>query len=111
MFRYRLILATLIACLSAVPAQADRIKELGGFQGIRANQLTGDGIVVGLAGTGDDNLEYTIQSVKAVASRLGLQLPAGINPGLKHAAVVMITADMTPFAKPGQRIDITVASM
>jgi len=111
MFRFRLILATLIACLIAVPAQADRIKDLGGFQGIRSNQLTGYGIVVGLAGTGDDNLEYTIQSVKAVASRLGLQLPAGINPGLKNAAVVMITADLPPFAKPGQRIDITVASM
>ncbi|MBN8807993.1 MAG: flagellar basal body P-ring protein FlgI [Sphingomonas sp.] len=101
----------LLACLIAVPAQADRIKDLGAFQGIRTNQLTGYGIVVGLAGTGDDNLEYTMQSVKAVASRFGLQLPAGVNPGLKNAAVVMITAELPPFAKPGQRIDITVASM
>jgi flagellar P-ring protein precursor FlgI len=97
--------------LLATPAHADRIKDLGGFQGIRSNQLTGYGIVVGLPGTGDDNLEYTVQSVKAVASRFGLQLPPNANPGLKNAAVVMITAELPAFAKPGQRIDITVASM
>ncbi|WP_210357530.1 MULTISPECIES: flagellar basal body P-ring protein FlgI [Sphingomonas] len=97
--------------LAASPAHADRIKDLGGFQGIRSNQLTGYGVVVGLPGTGDDNLEYTVQSLKAVASRFGLQLPPGANPGMKNAAVVMVTADLPPFAKPGQRLDITVASM
>jgi len=111
MLRYLLAFLAGFACLTAAPASADRIKDLGGFQGIRSNQLTGYGIVVGLAGTGDDNLEYTIQSMKAVASRLGLQLPAGVNPSLKNAAVVMITADLPAFAKPGQKIDITVASM
>jgi flagellar P-ring protein precursor FlgI len=105
------MIVALFAGFAATPASADRIKDLGAFQGIRTNQLTGYGIVVGLAGTGDDNLEYTIQSMKAVASRFGLQLPAGINPGLKNAAVVMITAELPPFAKPGQKIDITVASM
>ena len=95
----------------ATPAHAERVRDLGAFQGVRTNQLTGYGIVVGLAGTGDDNLEYTIQSMKAVASRFGLNLPANINPGLKNAAVVLITADLPPFAKPGQKIDITVASM
>ena len=97
--------------LLAAPASADRIKDLGAFQGIRANQLTGYGVVVGLPGTGDDNLEYTVQSLKAVASRFGLQLPPGVNPGMKNAAVVMVTAELPPFAKPGQRVDITVASM
>ncbi len=97
--------------LLATPAQADRIKDLGGFQGIRSNQLTGYGVVVGLPGTGDDNLEYTVQSLKAVASRFGLQLPPSANPGMKNAAVVLITADLPPFAKPGQKLDITVASM
>ena len=107
----RTLFIALLALIVSVPAHADRIKDLGGFQGIRSNQLTGYGVVVGLPGTGDDNLEYTVQSVKAVASRFGLQLPAGANPGLKNAAVVLITAELPPFAKPGQRIDITVASM
>jgi flagellar P-ring protein precursor FlgI len=107
----RLILAFLIAAFAAQPAMAQRVKDLGGFQGIRTNQLTGYGVVVGLPGTGDDNLEYTVQSMKGVASRFGLQLPAGVSPGLKNAAVVMITADLPAFAKPGQKLDITVSSM
>ncbi|MBB4086558.1 flagellar basal body P-ring protein FlgI [Sphingomonas carotinifaciens] len=107
----RMLLACLAALLVAAPAHADRVKDLGGFQGIRSNQLTGYGVVVGLPGTGDDNLEYTVQSLKAVASRFGLQLPPNMNPGMKNAAVVMVTAELPPFAKPGQRLDITVASM
>jgi flagellar P-ring protein FlgI len=111
------ILAALLSALLALglfqtaPAQAERIKDLGAFQGIRSNQLTGYGIVVGLAGTGDDNLEYTVQSMKGVASRLGLALPAGVNPGLKNAAAVIVTAELPAFAKPGQRLDVTVAAI
>ena len=108
---FRFVAAMLAGLLIASPACADRVKDLGGFQGIRSNQLTGDGVVVGLPGTGDDNLEYTIQSMKAVASRFGLQLPPNANPGMKNAAVVMITAELPAFAKPGQKLDITVASM
>jgi flagellar P-ring protein FlgI len=107
----RCILALIAATLAFAPAHAQRVKDLGGFQGIRTNQLTGYGVVVGLPGTGDDNLEYTVQSVKGVASRFGLQLPAGVAPGLKNAAVVMVTAELPPFAKPGQKLDITVSSL
>lgn len=107
------ILFALIAALVVVatPASADRIKDLGGFQGIRSNQLTGYGIVVGLPGTGDDNLEYTVQSMRGVASRFGLTLPPGVNPALKNAAAVLITAELPPFAKPGQRLDVTVSAL
>ncbi|RZM08705.1 MAG: flagellar biosynthesis protein FlgI, partial [Sphingomonas sp.] len=113
MIRHLLLALTILIAASAgiAPASADRIKDLGGFQGIRSNQLTGYGVVVGLPGTGDDNLEYTVQSLKAATSRFGLQLPPNVNPAMKNAAVVMVTADLPPFAKPGQRIDITVASM
>ncbi|MBY0282551.1 MAG: flagellar basal body P-ring protein FlgI [Sphingomonas sp.] len=107
----RLFLAFLMSLSLATPAQADRVKDLGAFQGIRTNQLTGYGIVVGLPGTGDDNLEYTVQSLKSVASRFGLQLPANINPSLKNSAAVLITAELPPFAKPGQKIDVTVAAL
>ena len=99
------------ALLMAAPAHAERIKDIGAFQGLRANQLTGYGIVVGLAGTGDDSLDYATQGMKGVASRFGLQLPAGVNPALKNAAAVMITAELPPFAKPGQRLDITVSAL
>lgn len=99
-----------LLCLSQT-AQAERIKDLGEFQGLRANQLTGYGIVVGLSGTGDDSLEYATQGVKGAMSRFGVNLPAGINPALKNAAAVFITAELPPFAKPGQRLDITVSAI
>lgn len=86
--------------LSAAPAHADRVKDMGQFQGVRSNQLTGYGIVVGLAGTGDDSLDYATQGVKGAVSRFGLSLPAGVNPSLKNAAAVVITADLPAFAKP-----------
>jgi flagellar P-ring protein precursor FlgI len=101
----------IVAMLLTTPVSAERIKDLGHFQGLRSNQLTGYGIVVGLAGTGDDNLEYTTQGMHSVASRFGMQLPAGVNPALKNAAAVIITAELPPFAKPGERLDITVAAM
>ena len=105
----RLLIAALATLVLAAPAHADRVKDLGTFQGIRSNQLTGYGVVVGLPGTGDDNLEYTVQSLKAVASRFGLQLPAGVNPGMKNAAVVMVTAELPPFAKPTMRKRINIS--
>lgn len=93
------------------PAQAERVKDLGQFQGLRANQLTGYGVVVGLAGTGDDSLIYATQGVQGAISRFGLTIPPGVNPSLKNAAAVVVTAELPPFAKPGQRLDITVSAL
>jgi hypothetical protein len=105
------LVALALAALFATPAHATRVKDLGTFQGLRTNQLTGYGIVVGLAGTGDDSLEYATLGMKGVTSRFGLALPPGINPALKNAAAVMITAELPAFAKPGQRLDITVSAL
>ncbi|MFM5883714.1 MAG: flagellar basal body P-ring protein FlgI [Novosphingobium sp.] len=105
------LLISLALALAALPAHAERVRDLGAFQGVRSNQLTGYGVVVGLNGTGDDSLEYLTQAMKGVSGRVGVQLPAGINPSLKNAAAVMITADLPAFAKPGQRIDVTVSAI
>lgn len=109
----RLLFAALLAWAAFIPsiAQAERVRDLGAFQGVRPNQLTGYGVVVGLQGTGDDNLAYLTQAMKGVSGRFGLTLPPGVNPGLKNAAAVIITAELPAFAKPGQRIDITVSTM
>ena len=110
--RYLIKLVLIFAALmTPVTAHAERMRDLGAFQGVRPNQLTGYGVVVGLQGTGDDNLEYLTQAMKGVSGRLGLTLPAGVSPGLKNAAAVIITAELPAFAKPGQRIDITVSTM
>ncbi|HQN53489.1 MAG TPA: flagellar basal body P-ring protein FlgI, partial [Novosphingobium sp.] len=86
-------------------------RDLGTFQGVRTNQLTGYGLVVGLNGTGDDSLEYVTQAMRGVSGRVGVQLPPGVNPALKNAAAVIVTADLPAFAKPGQRIDVTVSAL
>ncbi len=111
MRRFLLILAALCTGLLPAAAQAERVRDLGQFQGVRSNQLTGYGIVVGLPGTGNDNLEYVTQAMKGVSGRMGLQLPPGVQPALKNAAAVIVTADLPAFAKPGQRIDVTVSTM
>nr|WP_153401111.1 flagellar basal body P-ring protein FlgI [Polymorphobacter fuscus] len=101
----------LLLALLAAPAHAERIKDIARFAGVRANALTGYGVVVGLSGTGDQNLEFTIQSLKSATARLGVLIPPGIAPQLKNAAAVMITAELPPFAKPGQRLDVTVSAL
>ena len=106
-----LLIAALAALPAPTPAHAERVRDLGAFQGVRSNQLTGYGIVVGLPGTGDDNLEYLTQAMRGVSGRMGVALPPGLSPGLKNAAAVMITADLPAFAKPGQRIDVTVSTI
>lgn len=104
-------LIALIVALLPAAASAERIRDLGQFEGLRANQLTGYGVVVGLQGTGDDNLEYVTEAMRGVSGRLGLQLPPGVSPNLRNAAAVIITAELPAFAKPGQRLDITVSTL
>jgi len=105
------LLLALLAALVPAGASAERIRDLGQFEGLRANQLTGYGVVVGLQGTGDDNLAYVTEAMRGVSGRLGLQLPPGVSPNLRNAAAVIVTAELPPFAKPGQRIDVTVSTI
>lgn len=96
----------------APQAGAERIKDVASFAGVRDNQLVGYGIVVGLAGTGDQTTQvpFTRQSIQNMLERQGLS-PDGGNVQLKNVAAVMVTATLPPFAKPGQTIDVTVSSM
>ncbi len=105
------VLLAIIAVFTPAIVSAERIRDIGEFEGLRTNQITGYGIVVGLPGTGDGNLQYLTEAMRGVSGRLGLQLPPGVNPSLDNAAAVIITAELPVFAKPGQRIDITVSTM
>jgi len=91
----------------------ERIKDLATFAGVRDNQLVGYGLVVGLDGTGDRTTQtpFTVQSLKNMLGQLGVTLPENVNPQLKNVAAVMVTAELPPFAKAGQRFDVTVSSM
>ncbi|GIS10283.1 MAG: flagellar P-ring protein 1 [Alphaproteobacteria bacterium] len=91
-------------------AYADRLKDMVSFAGIRSNQLMGYGIVVGLDGTGDSSLAVTLQSMQSTISQFGMNVDANSLSG-KNSAAVMITADLNPFTKVGQKIGVTVSSM
>jgi flagellar P-ring protein precursor FlgI len=104
---------TLFVCLIALIAmnvQADRLKDLASIQGVRSNQLLGYGLVVGLSGTGD-SAPFTNQTFRNFMNKFGISLPVGVDPKLKNVAAVSITANLPPFAKPGQKIDVTVSSI
>jgi flagellar P-ring protein FlgI len=97
----------------ATPAHADRLKDIATVAGVRSNQLFGYGLVVGLDGSGDQTTQapFTIQSIANMLAKFGVAIPAGSNPQLKNVAAVTVTADLPPFSKPGQTIDVTVASI
>ena len=106
-----LVLLSLSSLLLAAPAEAARVRELVEIAGVRDNQLTGYGIVVGLNGTGDSQQSrFTIQSVAAILRRLGVTIdPALIRT--KNAAAVMVTTTLGPHVNPGTRVDVTVSSL
>ena len=109
-----LALLALLAALATAPASAvERIKDLAQIEGVRGNPLIGYGLVVGLDGTGDRTSQspFTTQSLKNLLDELGVTVPPGVNPQVKNVAAVAISAELPPFARPGQAIDVTVSSI
>jgi len=105
----KFILAFLLLMVSGL-AQAERIKDLASIAGVRSNQLIGYGLVVGLDGTGDKT-KFTGQSLRNMLVEMGINIPPGTDPKSKNVAAVSVHADLPPFVKPGQTIDITVSSL
>jgi flagellar P-ring protein precursor FlgI len=120
----RTLVLFLLAVLSA-SSWADRIKDLTSVAGVRSNQLVGYGLVVGLQGTGDGaDIDFTAQTMKSLLDRLGASLategrrsdfdisqqqPRQLD--VANAAAVLVTAELPPFAKPGQRLDVNVSTI
>lgn len=94
-------------------AHAVRIKDIADVAGVRSNQLVGYGLVVGLDGSGDQVIQapFTVQSLRNFLTQMGLNLPTGVNPQLTNIAAVSVHAELPPFAKPGQTLDVTVSSL
>jgi flagellar P-ring protein precursor FlgI len=109
--RYLILLAL---CLFAFSAHAERIKDLADIQGVRSNALIGYGIVVGLNGTGDSSnaSPFTISSITAMLERFGINVRPDIKKMKpKNIAAVIVTAELPPFARPGQQLDVTISSL
>jgi flagellar P-ring protein precursor FlgI len=115
-------LALAAGILMPTAARADRIKDLANLAAKRSNQLIGYGLVVGLQGTGDgSDVSFTAQSMKTMLSRMGVAMEGALadfetaatagKMDIKNVAAVMVTAELPGFAKPGQKIDITVSAI
>ena len=99
--------------LATFVVHAERVRDLAQVAGVRQNQLVGYGLVAGLDGSGDQTSQapFTTQSLDNMLQQFGITVPANVRPQLKNVAAVMVTADLPPFSKPGQTIDITVSSI
>lgn len=95
------------------PAYGERIKDITSVAGVRVNQLVGYGLVVGLDGSGDSTNQtpFTVQSFRSMLKQFGITVPEGSSFQLKNVAAVAVHAQLPPFAKPGQQIDVTVSSI
>jgi flagellar P-ring protein precursor FlgI len=101
----------LLAVFLVSTAEAARIKDIAGIGGIRDNQLIGYGLVVGLAGTGDDVKNgFTRDTLSNLLTRQGLSTRDRVLTS-KNIAAVMVTAQLPPFAKIGSKLDVTVSSL
>ncbi|MCF8002782.1 MAG: flagellar basal body P-ring protein FlgI [Chromatiaceae bacterium] len=109
----RLFCGLILGVLIALPASAERILELADFAGVRDNPLIGFGLVVGLDGTGDQTTQapFTGQSLSNMLRQLGITIPPGTNMQLRNIAAVMVTAELPPFSRQGQRLDVNVSSV
>jgi flagellar P-ring protein precursor FlgI len=103
-----------VACvLTAFPltmCAASRVKDIAMVAGARDNQLVGYGIVTGIAGDGDKNPVYTLQTIANFLQRFGITVPAATLSS-KNVAAVVVTADISAFKKNGSRVDVTISSM
>ncbi len=114
--RFLVLLALVLLALPAsAPASAQvRIKDIADVEGVRANQLVGYGLVVGLNGTGDrlDNAVFTRESLIGMLERLGVNTrDQQAKLQTRNVAAVMVTAELPAFARSGGRIDITVSAI
>jgi flagellar P-ring protein precursor FlgI len=100
---------------AASVSHAMRIKEVASIEGVRSNQLTGFGLIVGLDGTGDQTTQmpYTTQGLANYLQQLGITLTATTLAQLqmKNVAAVLVTAQLPAFARPGQLLDVNVSSV
>jgi len=100
-----------LLALGAEQVAAARLKDVAAFKGVRSNQLIGNGLVVGLNGSGDgNNVKFNTQEMANLLERMGVHA----NPDqvkLKNIAAVVVTANLPAFARVGSKIDVLVSSI
>jgi len=111
--RLAIVVAGILAVMWINPGSAfasSRVKDLAMVAGARDNQLVGYGLITGIAGDGDKNPVYTLQTVANFLQKFGMNVPPATLSS-KNVAAVVITADISAFKKNGSRLDVTVSSI
>lgn len=91
-----------------------RVKDISSIEGVRDNQLVGYGIVVGLHGTGDSSQTvFPLQTLESALERMGVSLQGNAMASMmqtRNMAAVFLAGTLPPFARPGNKVDVTVSS-
>ncbi len=98
----------LVISFQAIP-NANRLKDLVSIKGVQENAIVGYGIVIGLNGTGDSSNEIVTSSFQRLFKKLGLNLQKQLES--KNIAAVVVTATLPPFARLGQKLDVTISAV
>lgn len=105
----RILSCLLLSLLFALPARAVRIEDIANIEGVRSNPLVGTGLIVGLKGTGDGG-KVASKNLTTMFNRLGQRDVTIDDVNTQNVAVVVVTAQLTPFAVEGSRISVQVSS-
>ena len=110
-FKSLVLMVLVLSFFLSSIAMAARIKDIVAIKGVRQNQLFGYGLVIGLNGSGDKGgTTFTIQALSNMLENMGVH----VNPGdmkVKNVAAVIVSAMLPPFAKIGQKLDVTISSI
>lgn len=110
MFTRKFVIFLALLMVWSSYSYAERVKDIANVGGVRANHLVGYGLVVGLTGSGDKT-PFAEQSLLSMLNKFGIHIPPGVKTNAKNIAAVAVHAELPAFAKPGQKIDITVSSL
>lgn len=115
----RIVLALALLVLAAAPRAADaqeyRVRDLTLADQDIPVRLVGYGLVVGLDGTGDRAMGgygagHTVRSVVNLLRNFNIEVPAEVLR-TRNVAAVLVTAEASPYLRPGGRFQIQVASL
>jgi flagellar P-ring protein precursor FlgI len=107
-----LLLLVIMACFAVSETQAERIKDIASFSGIRENEIIGYGLIVGLNQTGDKDGTYIYQPFANMLNRMGITVSqTDLKTKTKNIAAVIVTAKLPTMARPGTKVDVQVSSI
>jgi flagellar P-ring protein precursor FlgI len=104
-----------VICLLALAAQPVmalqvRIKDIAHIAGLEEVPLIGYGIVIGLNGSGDKDIDLTKQTMANLMEVFGISIPID-DITSKNVAAVVVSTRVPAFHRAGDKVDVQVSSI